>query len=62
MNQFKEGDIVYYDDVRLKILAGPFRTADYPTVDQYHVGGAGGYVGSAWASDLRPEDDYWEGQ
>ncbi len=22
MNQFKEGDIVYYDDVRLKILAG----------------------------------------
>lgn len=57
--RFNEGDVVYYDDNRLKILAGPFTTAEYPTVDQYLVSGANGYIGTAWESDLASEDDYF---
>ncbi|WP_369149062.1 hypothetical protein [Streptomyces sp. R44] len=57
MSHFKEGDVVYYDDNRLKILAGPFTTAEYPTIDQYHVSGPGVYIGTAWESDLASEDD-----
>lgn len=59
MAPFKEGDVVYYDDNRLKILSGPFTTAEYPTVDQYHVAGPNGYITTAWESDLSSEDDYF---
>ncbi|MER5966672.1 hypothetical protein [Streptomyces sp. NPDC002057] len=55
---FNEGDVVYYDDNRLKILAGPFRTPEYPAIDQYHVSGVGGSISTAWGSDLASEDDY----
>lgn len=57
---FKPGDVVYYDDHRMTVSEGPFRTLDYPGVDQYLVKTVHGTVKPAWASDLMSEADYIE--
>jgi hypothetical protein len=69
MSKFQQRDIVYYDDNRLIVLAGPFRSWTYPTVDQYlvgaaslddpeHVWGRQGPGVASWASDLCSEADH----
>lgn len=60
MSAHKAGDVVYYDDNRMTVIEGPFRTLDYPQVDQYEVKNIYGTKASAWASDLIAEDAYIE--
>jgi hypothetical protein len=57
---YKPGAVVYYDDHRRIVLDGPFRTLDYPGVDQYEVKDIYGSKSFAWASDLITEEEYFE--
>ena len=57
-SKFQPGDVVYYDDNRMTVTEGPFRTLDCPGVDQYLVKDYVGSISTAWASDLTLDEEY----
>lgn len=54
------GDVVYYDDNRLMVEEGPFRTLDQPNVDQYRLKTPTGYTTTAWGPDLMTVEEYFD--